>query len=82
MLAKQLGEVGAGEDHAIFPTRRNLERLARFATIDEALADAARHSLDTIIPWVEQRDGKPHVCIPPGRGYPVTSEPLATAFRA
>ena len=80
--ASLLGRLAAGEDHAIFPTRRNLERLARFATIDEALADAARHSLDTIIPWVEQRDGEPHVCIPPDRGYPVTSEPLATAFRA
>ena len=69
-------------DHAIFPTKRNLERLARFASIDEARADAARHPLDTIIPWVEERDGEPHVCIPDDRGYPVTSEPLATAFRA
>ena len=66
----------AGSDHAIFPTKRNLERLARFATIDEARADAALHSLDTIIPWVEERDGEPHVCIPADRGYPVTSEPL------
>jgi len=80
--ASLLDRLAAGEDHAIFPTKRNLERLARFATIDEALADAARHSLDTIIPWVEQRDGEPHVCIPPDRGYPVTGEPLATAFRA
>ena len=44
-----------------------------FADIDEARADAAAHSLDTIIPWVEQRDGEPHVCIPDDRGYPVTS---------
>ena len=74
--------IDAGSDHAIFPTKRNLERLARFASIDEARADAALHSLDTIIPWVEERDGEPHVCLPAGRGYPVTSEPLATAFRA
>jgi 8-oxo-dGTP pyrophosphatase MutT (NUDIX family) len=80
--ASLLDRVAAGTDHAIFPTKRNLERLARFATIDEARADAAAHSLDTIIPWVEQRDGEPHVCIPQDRGYPVTSEPLATAFRA
>ncbi len=77
-----LDRIEAGEDHAIFPTKRNLERIARFATIDEARADAARHSLDTIIPWVEQRDGAPHVCLPADRGYPVTSEPLETAFRA
>ncbi len=77
-----LDRIEAGTDHAIFPTKRNLERIARFATFDEALADALRFSLDTIIPWVEQRDGEPHVCLPADRGYPVTSEPLATAFRA
>ena len=80
--AALLESVAAGDDHAIFPTKRNLERLARFATVDEARADAAAHSLDTIVPWVEQRGGEPHVCIPHDRGYPVTSEPLATAFRA
>ena len=80
--ASLLVRVAAGTDHAIFPTKRMLERLARFATMDEARADAALHSLHTIIPWVEQRGGEPHVCIPPDRGYPVTSEPLATAFRA
>ena len=80
--ASLLARIEAGTDHAIFPTKRNLERLARFATIDEARADAAAHSLDTIIPWVEQIGGEAQVCIPPDRGYPVTSEPLATAFRA
>jgi len=80
--ASLLERVAAGTDHAIFPTKRNLERLARFATVDEARADAGAHSLDTIIPWVEQRDGEAQVCIPEDRGYPVTSEPLATAFRA
>lgn len=77
-----LQRIAAGSDHAIFPTKRNLERLARFAAIDDARIDAAVHSLETIMPWVEERDGAPHVCIPSDRGYPVTSEPLATAFRA
>ncbi len=80
--AALLARVAAGSDHAIFPTKRNLERLALFSSIEAARADAAGQPLDTIIPWVEQRDGEPHVCIPPDRGYPVTSEPLATAFRA
>ncbi|MES2904221.1 MAG: NUDIX hydrolase [Pseudomonadota bacterium] len=80
--AALLTRIEAGADHAIFPTKRNLERLARFASIEEAREDAALHSLDTIIPWIEERDGEPHVCLPAGRGYPVTSEPLATAFRA
>jgi 8-oxo-dGTP pyrophosphatase MutT (NUDIX family) len=76
-----LAEVEAGRAHAIFPTRRNLERLARFDTIDEARADAALHPVTKIVPWVEERDGAPHVCIPEGIGYPVTSEPLETARR-
>ncbi|HET9355472.1 MAG TPA: NUDIX hydrolase [Sphingomicrobium sp.] len=77
-----LDRIDRGTAHAIFPTKRNLERLARFPSLAAALADAAAHSLDTITPWVEDVAGEPHVCIPQGRGYPVTSEPLATAFRA
>ena len=76
-----LAEIDSGRAHAIFPTRRNLERLARFGSIEEARADAARHPVSRITPWVENRDGAPHVCIPDNIGYPVTSEPLETARR-
>ena len=76
-----LAELDGGRAHAIFPTRRNLERLARFGSIGEARADAARHPVQRITPRVEERDGAAHVCIPEGLGYPVTSEPLATARR-
>ena len=76
-----LAEVDAGRAHVIFPTRRNLERLAGFGSIAEARADAARHPVTRITPWLEDRDGAPHVCIPEGIGYPVTSEPLETARR-
>lgn len=76
-----LGEIDAGRAHAIFPTRRNLERLARFGSIDEARADALRHPVSKITPWVEDRGGRPQVCIPENIGYPVTSEPLETARR-
>nr|WP_283937953.1 NUDIX domain-containing protein [Sphingomonas caseinilyticus] len=74
--------INGGEASAIFPTKRNLERLAQHDSIESALADARNHSIETIIPWVEEIDGAPHVRIPEGRGYPVISEPLATAFRA
>ena len=76
-----LAEIEAGRAHAIFPTRRNLERLARFASIDEARTDAARHSVRKIVPWVEQRRGEDWLCIPDDAGYPITAEPLATARR-
>jgi 8-oxo-dGTP pyrophosphatase MutT (NUDIX family) len=77
-----LERIDRGDASAIFPTKRNLERLAQHAALDAALADARSHSIDTIIPWVEQIGGEPHVRIPEDRGYPVVSEPLTTAFRA
>ena len=71
-----------GEAVIIFPTRRNLERLALFATFADAVADAQAHPVRTVTPWIEQRDGSNHLCIPDDLGYPVTSEPLARAIRA
>jgi len=76
-----LTEVEAGREHAIFPTRRNLERLARFSSIEQVRADAARHPVRKITPWVEERDGRRWVCIPEDAGYPVTAELLETARR-
>jgi 8-oxo-dGTP pyrophosphatase MutT (NUDIX family) len=76
-----LAEIEAGRAHAIFPTRRNLERLARFASLDEAVADAKRHPVRKITPWVEERAGRRFVCIPEDAGYPVTAEPFETARR-
>lgn len=80
--AELLDRIDKGDASAIFPTKRNLERLATHARFDDVLADARGHSMETIIPWVEEIDGVRHVRIPEGRGYPVISEPLATAFRA
>lgn len=77
-----VARIERGDASAIFPTKRNLERLAQHASLEAALGDARAHSLETIIPWVEEIGGEPHVRIPEDRGYPVISEPLATAFRA
>lgn len=79
--ASILADADAGRARIIFPTRRNLERLARFASYDEAVADTIAHPVRTISPWSEERDGVTHLCIPDDLGYPVTSEPLAGAVR-
>lgn len=76
-----LAEADAGRRHIIFPTRRNLERLAGFTSHAEALAHAERHSLEPITPWIEERDGQGWLCIPEDRGYPVTRELLPGAKR-
>lgn len=77
-----LDDADRGAARIIFPTRRNLERLAQFATFDEAAAHAARYPVRTITPWIEPRDGGDHLCIPDDLGYPVTSEPMNSADRA
>lgn len=79
--ADALARADAGVGTIIFPTRRNLERLALHDAI-EALIDSARTTPVRLIePWTEERDGRPHLCIPDDLGYPVTSEPLDTARR-
>ncbi|MBX3593037.1 NUDIX domain-containing protein [Sphingomonas sp.] len=80
--ARALADADAGRTRIIFPTRRNLERLAQFGSFADAAADARAHPVETITPRQELRDGEPHLCIPQGRGYPVTSEPIGSAERA
>ena len=79
--AKVLAEADAGRATIIFPTRRNLERLARYADFDAAVADARAHPVRTVTPWSETRGGIEHLCIPDDLGYPVTSEPMSDAVR-
>jgi 8-oxo-dGTP pyrophosphatase MutT (NUDIX family) len=80
--ADVLADADAGRVTVIFPTRRNLERLALFADFAAAAADARAHPVRAITPWVEMRGGADHLCIPDDLGYPVTSEPIDTAQRA
>ena len=77
-----LERIERGEAGAIFPTMRNLERLAQFDTIDAIFADAAAYPVEPITPWVEERDGVDHVVIADDIGYPVTAEPVTSATRA
>ena len=79
--ADVLAECDAGRATVIFPTRRNLERLAQYASYADAVAHALAHPPRTITPWSEERDGAPHLCIPDDLGYPVTSEKLTGALR-
>jgi 8-oxo-dGTP pyrophosphatase MutT (NUDIX family) len=71
----------AGQIKVIFPTRRNLERLALFANFGEALVHVAQFPSRMISPFAEQRDGETWLCIPSDAGYPVSGEPLQKAAR-
>ena len=76
-----LADADAGRATLIFPTRRNLERLATYGSYAEAAADAARYPIRMIAPWREDRDGVPHLCIPDDLGYPISAEPISSTER-
>lgn len=76
-----LDDADRGALQIIFPTRRNLERLAGFDSFSAAVADAAAHPVTVVTPWEEDRGGMRHLCIPEGIGYPVTAEQLESASR-
>lgn len=76
-----IDEADAGRATIIFPTRRNLERLAQFASFADACAHARAFPVTTVTPWVETRGEQTLLCIPENIGYPVTTEPMAGAMR-
>lgn len=70
-----------GDLTVIFPTRRNLERLAQFDNFADAQRDCEAHPVQMVTPFFEDRDGEGWICIPEGIGYPVTAEKLAGMSR-
>jgi len=70
-----------GEARLIFPTRRNLERLALHSSFESIKADAKAHGIEPVTPWVEEIEGENFITIPEGIGYPVTREKLDGLWR-
>lgn len=70
-----------GEARLIFPTRRNLERLAQHGNFAEIRGDALAHPVEPVTPWVEERGGEKYITIPGHLGYPVTQERLDGLWR-
>ncbi len=71
----------SGDARLIFPTRRNLERLALHDSFEAIAADARAHGTAPITPWVEEMDGENFITIPDDVGYPVTREKLDGLWR-
>jgi 8-oxo-dGTP pyrophosphatase MutT (NUDIX family) len=71
-----------GDVHVIFPTQRNLERLALFGSFDEAKTHAEAIPVKMVTPWIEIDGDLRYLCIPDDQGYPVTRESFQTAKRA
>jgi 8-oxo-dGTP pyrophosphatase MutT (NUDIX family) len=71
----------SGDARLIFPTRRNLERLARHDSFEGMLADAQAHPIEPITPWVEEHDNEKFITIPDDLGDPVSREKLDNLWR-
>jgi 8-oxo-dGTP pyrophosphatase MutT (NUDIX family) len=80
--ASRLLELDAeGKARLIFPTRRNLERLAQHSSFESIRSDALAHPIEPISPWVEEHGGEQFITIPDHLGYPVTRERLQGLWR-
>lgn len=80
--SEALAMADRGELSIIFPTRRNLERLAMYASFDEARSHSESINVDTITPWVDRTGERPVLRIRDDQGYPVTFEPIESVIRA
>lgn len=79
--ASALAAADRGDLSVIFPTRRNLERLAAYPAYADFRSHAMEYPVKRITPWIEDRDGETHLCIPEDLGYPVTSEAFSMVRR-
>lgn len=64
-----IDEAKAGRRTLVHATTKNLELLAEAKTVAEALSQASQRKVVTVQPWVEERDGKRFLHIPPDAGY-------------
>lgn len=76
-----LEEAAAGKTRIIFPTRRNLERLATCSTYATLKTHAEAYDIIRIEPRVLEIDGEEWLCIPDNLGYPVSRQRMATVER-
>jgi 8-oxo-dGTP pyrophosphatase MutT (NUDIX family) len=64
-----IAEAQAGKRTLVHATLKNLELLAEGDTVVGALTQAKAREIQTVQPWVETRDGKRFLHLPPDAGY-------------
>ena len=64
-----IDEAAAGKRTLVHATFKNLELLVEEKTVAGAIAAASGRKIVTVQPWVEERDGKRYIHIPPDAGY-------------
>jgi len=66
----------AGTRTIIFPTLRNIAKLAFSESADAAIAQARSANVVTVTPWMEKREDGTYLCIPPEAGYDISEEKM------
>lgn len=69
-----IDQAGRGERTVIFPTLRNVEKLAAFDSVESAVTAAAARPVVRVEPWTERRDDGTWLCIPREAGYPTCEQ--------
>jgi 8-oxo-dGTP pyrophosphatase MutT (NUDIX family) len=64
-----IAEAKTGKRTLVHATTKNLELLAEGKTVVGALSQASERKIVTVQPWVETRDGKKYLHLPPDAGY-------------
>lgn len=64
-----IDEAQAGKRTLVHATLKNLELLAEGGNVAGALAQAKVRRIQTVQPWVETREGKRYLHLPPDAGY-------------
>ena len=64
-----IDEATAGKRTLVHATFKNLELLAEGKTVAGAISQASKRKIVSVQPWVERRDGKRYLHIPPDAGY-------------
>jgi len=67
--ARAIEDANAGQRRLVFPTRKNLEKLGRHATVAEALAAARQARVVTVTPEMVQTEQGWRLTIPAEAGY-------------
>jgi len=74
--ADALDGARSGKYTIIFPTLRNIEKLAEHHTVEAAIEAARKSRIVRVLPWTERREDGNYLCIPPEAGYVVSEEKM------
>ena len=74
--ADAVKEEAQGKRTIIFPTLRNLEKLATWRTPEEAISTTLSSKVVPVLPWTEKREDGNYLCIPTEAGYAISEEKM------